>query len=246
MIRNLKRMIFMILVLLGTVLPASAQDPSDRTERHAHDPTPNRLFVMSTGRLIEPGTAVIGIHELVVAKLDYAPSENIQISGVLNPFAGLLGAGAKMQLIEPAGLFQGLAAGGDLYIAAFSDNLPLAATVNVAASAGTEQAAIHVNALTAFGKGIADIRSALLMQVGAEIQVDAGNSHGMKLLAELDFPINDFTDKVWLVGMRTYGQVVSWEAALIVIPDLPFAPHPTSSSSGSLFVLPYLSITWAL
>jgi hypothetical protein len=237
-----------LLLLLLLPLTMSAQETSDTTRKGADDPAPNHLFLMSTGRLVEPGKVVVSMHELTVGQIAFTPGESYQISTVVMPLPGVVGAGVKAQLIRPAGLFQGLAAGADVYGALFETSLPVTPVFSVAASIGVPELMLHAAAQG----GLGDDGVIGLLQLGAEAEIGSTGFQGLKLIGEMTLSPNLFShdplgiNPVGIVGLRGYGRTVYWEFAMIFIPGIPFAAHPSSASSNSMFVVPYLSLGWEL
>jgi hypothetical protein len=203
--------------------------------------------MMSTGQIMPPKRFTASLHELFVVQLGYAPDDRIQFNATATIIPVYFSAGAKVQLLEPSGFFQGLAAGADIGTQGgwLESRWQGVYTANVAASAGTDDFALHGNVMGISTDGFNPSRFQYLLQAGASIEVDNTGKTGAKLLGEVWFRPDTFEsfDPIGgILGIRACGPVVTWEAALIFSPGFSLTGH----SSNKTEVIPYLSFGVAL
>jgi hypothetical protein len=232
-----------------TLASAGAQEVEmiDTTGTVAVDPVTNRLFIMSTGTLMQPGRVTLSSHELFLIQAGYAPNDIVQFnaSAMLIPY--YFSAGAKVQVLKPNGLFRGLAVGVDvgahtgLYGGSrWEEEL----TGNVAASVGTDDLALHVNALALTDASFSSNRTRVSMQAGASVQLGRTKIGGAALMGEVWMGPQNLEVGAGILGVRAYGKVITWEAALMFMKDNPF--NFGGGSTRGLTVFPYASLCVAL
>jgi hypothetical protein len=233
-------------IFLLITIAVAGQD-SAGTFTPARDPARSRVIMMSTGQIMPPKRFTASLHELFVVQLGYAPDDRIQFNATATLLPVYFSTGAKVQLIAPSGYFHGLAAGVDIGTQGgfFGSRWHGVYTANVAASAGIDGFALHGNIMGISTRGFDPSRLDYVAQAGTSIEIGNTGTTGAKLLGELWFRPDTFEpfDPIGgILGIRAYGPVTVWEAALIFSPGISLTGH----SSGNRAIFPYLSFGVAL
>lgn len=214
------RLVIAMLVLMGVGDVKGQQRDTIATEvsNEIIDPAQNRLFMMSTGRTMPPEKFSIADFEVFLLQLGYAPTDFIHfnasyiipIGGGNSPYWSL---GTKVQVIQPAGAFQGLAIGGDIgffeVLFEFSsttrtENL---VSLNAAMSIGNETAKIHFN-IAHFVNGKSSSSSSVGFPSYSQIGADVRLSNTLKFIVEATLPSsqNGLNGSLILAGFRAMGK----------------------------------------
>jgi len=223
------------------------------------DPASNRVFWMSTGKISAPLRGSIGIMGapylipvtpyLTFIQGGYSPTNFLQFNGTGS--IGYWSMGAKGQLLQPFGVFQGLAIGFDFGF--YPENNGLIGddqiqSYNVAASVGTEAFQGNVNVVQLVQKrSYSTTPVPTFLQIGIQMDKKGAVDHGTKFMAEIWFVNNKTVGKlelgVLLVGIRPYGRNFVWDLAIIFGPKLSFG-HGSSTNKLQFLPLPYVSFMW--
>jgi len=207
----------------GPISESQAQmsDSSSAAAGGGSDPVKNRLFLMSTGSVIDEHKFSFTDSELFFLQLGYAPISRFQLSfsyfvPLFETSEAFWSAGGKVQAIAPSGYFQGLAAGCDfglfsrIFDISSSITSEILRSVNLAASFGREAAKIHVNAaqlLYSISSG--SVPFPTYMQAGTEIQIfKSGEKAGTKIIVEtiFDRAENHLSLSTVFAGLRFWGK----------------------------------------
>ncbi len=247
-------------VFLLTVEHVRGQEIDSTTISAVYDPASNRLFWMSTGRVMASERGSIGFMGApylipwfpyaTFIQGGYAPNSFLQfnLTGSLSYFS----IGTKIQPIQTTGPLLGIAVGADFgfypqNFAIASDNRVQA--LNIAASFGSEQVAAHVNVMQVIQNNYST--SGVIpsyVQLGLSAQLGKGKRIQSKLMAELWF-VNEYYKKelqlgLLMVGMRSFSKSFVWEAAFLFGPRISFGGHGSSNDKLQFIPLPYASFMW--
>lgn len=255
--RTLHLLTALLLIAIGDL---RGQETDSTTIEEVRDPASNRLFWMSTGRVMASERGSIGfmgapylipwLPQITFVQGGYAPNGFLQfnLTGSPNYFS----IGTKFQPIQTTGALLGVSLGADFgfypqNFAIASDNQVQA--LNVAASFGSEQIAAHINVMQVIQRNYSStgvIPS--YVQLGLSTQLSKGKRIQSKLMAELWF-VNEYYKKelqlgLLMVGMRSFSKFFVWEIAFLFGPRLSLGGHSSSSDKLQFIPLPYLSFMW--
>ncbi len=193
--------------------------PSDTPE-----PARNRLFIMSTGQTMPAGRFSFADFEIFLLQLGYAPTDflHLNLSYLIPVSRGAntyWSIGTKVEVLQPSGLFQGLAIGADFgffgnvdYItpaSSYASSAPRLVNVNASVSVGDENVKMHASvAQLQWRSDYGKVQVPSYVQIGADALVHKQSaSAGLKLMGELMFTqhARSLNPAFMILGLRTYS-----------------------------------------
>ena len=241
-------------ILLNTSIVYTQGTDSTKGEMYSTvtDPAQNRLFWMSTGRVSEPYRFSVGTFELFVLQAGYTPTKFFQLN--LSGTFGYWSVGTKLQLLESARYFRGLAIGADFGFSPKSADLLITRdniqVYTLSASFGTDNFQQHISVMQTYQPlRIRDHNPyPSYLSFGLSYQSEKATKWKIKFMVEGWIVNNDIKKQLEVggivAGLRSFGGNFVWEIALFFGPTLSFGGPTSSQPRLRLYPLPYISFMW--
>jgi len=199
---------------------------------------------MESGATAPKGKVFIGLHELLAVRAGFAPVDFLHLDlTYLAPYDHH-GAGAKLRILPPMGIFQGLAVRAEVGRRKQGSIMRPIQTYTGAVSLGSDKIKLHLD-YTAERLSVDD--GALWRKrarVGGSLlfpQDDPACLQSLNVEAWFD-ATSGVDDRFEVIGaaLRTSKRRFVWEVGFLMVPNV----NVIGDGPGTTYPLPYLSASW--